>query len=172
MGLNSKQILQAYSKRWIIENGIKDLSHSFNLDQVPGTRPHHVNVHFFMVGLCRVIYQMTQKDSGDLMVNSDGTYKTLSTMRDKIINPCSGKFQITEDTIEINLLSKFSAKMTDCLRQLFNTANEQARDGLEILGGYKLNFRLLPPYGEERRNINIKVPLEPPKKFQEKAEMS
>ncbi len=45
-------------------------------------------------------------------------------MRDKIINPCSGKFQVVEDTIEINLLSKFSAKMTDCLQQLFNTATE------------------------------------------------
>ena len=45
-GTASDSILSDYSCRWAIENGIKDLIHSYFMDKCPGTSPHLVNVHF------------------------------------------------------------------------------------------------------------------------------
>ena len=52
----SRDILQDYSNRWVVENGIKDLIGSYYLDNCPGTRPHLVDVHFLIISICRMLY--------------------------------------------------------------------------------------------------------------------
>ena len=83
-GMTSETILSDYSRRWIIENGIKDLIHSYFMDKRPGTSPHLVNVHFLIVTICRQIYRMIQRDLGEDIKNADGSVKSLATMRDSL----------------------------------------------------------------------------------------
>lgn len=64
---SSKQILEDYSYRWSIEIGIKDLNQSYYLTNCPGKNPHHVNIHFLIVSICRHLFRMIQRDIGDLI---------------------------------------------------------------------------------------------------------
>ena len=159
MDYSSKDILNDYKHRWIIENGIKDLVHSYFLDQCPGINPHNVNVHFLIISICKHLYSMIQKDCEDLMSNHDGTSKTLKTMRDILIKPSPAKITVNNDEIVIKFVNSFSVKTTNHLRELLEKINDGAKEGLKIIGGYKLKYILLPPYGEERKNSNIKTAL-------------
>jgi len=155
----SREILKDYSHRWIIENGIKDLVHSFYLDQCPGIDPHNVNVHFLMVSICKHLYSMIQADCQELFENYNGTSKTLKTMREVLIRQGCGRINIVGNEIVVKFVNSFSLDMTNALRPLYEKINEECHDGLKILGGYRLRFELKTPYGEERRNLKKKVSL-------------
>jgi len=145
-----KEILNDYSHRWTIENGIKDLIHSYFLDKCPGTIPNLVNVHFLIVSICKCLYRMIQRDTEDFIFNPDNTVKTLQKMRGILFKQGSAKIFVKSDTIEINFLNRFSPKLTDNLMNFYNKINGY---GLKIIGGFKLKFNLLIPHGEEFKNM-------------------
>jgi hypothetical protein len=163
---SSQQILESYIHRWTIENGIKDLVHSFFLDKCPGTNPHQVNVHFLLVSICKHLYKMIQIDAGSLMKNSDGSAKSLETMRDYLFKQGCAKVMISKDTIEVHFLNSFSPKFTEHLEGFYHLIHNKMTNGLKILGGFKLQFFLRPPYGDENKNALKKVPLTPAKIFE------
>ncbi|MFT4305079.1 MAG: transposase [Candidatus Woesearchaeota archaeon] len=156
---NSLDILNDYSKRWIIENGIKDLNISYFLDKCPGTNPHHVNVHFFTVSLCRQLYRMMQRDLGDLIKNPDGSLKTLHTMREILIRQGCSKMRLNNKTIEIYYENGFTVELNNHLNSFYNYISERCSKGLDILGGLKLKYNLEVPYGDEHKNSLKKVVL-------------
>jgi len=102
--LSSKQILEDYSYRWIIEIGIKDLNQNYYLANCPGKNLHHVNVHFFIITVCRHLYRMMQRDLGELIKREDGSIKTLQTMREVLFRQGSAKLNLNDDTFEVNFL--------------------------------------------------------------------
>ena len=155
---NSTMILKDYSQRWQIENGIKDLIKSYYLDNCPGTVPHHVDVHFLMVSICRNIYRMIEEDIGDFIKNDDGTTKTLNTMRELLFRQGNGEIKLNGKTIEIKFKNRYSFEQTKNLKKWFEKVN-QKKEGLELLGGLKIKFRFKYPNGEEFKNKLKKVPL-------------
>jgi hypothetical protein len=156
--ISSKEILEDYSCRWIIENGIKDLIISYFLDKCPGTDPHHVNVHFLMVSICRYLYRMIQADVGSLMINNNGSVKSLHTMREYLFKQGCSKVNISKDTIHVYFQNSFSPKLTKQLNTFYNVIHKKIEGGLKILGGLKLEFHLRPPYGDEHKNAFKKLP--------------
>jgi hypothetical protein len=162
-GLTAIEILNDYSKRWIIENGIKDLIISYFLDDCPGTNPHHVNVHFFTVSLCKQIYRMMQEDLGDYIKNADGSIKSLDTMREFLIKQGAASVRLNDDTIEIHFLNSFKVVENNHLNKFYNFINEKCKNGLNILGGLKLKYFLKIPYGEEYANSFKKDVINPAK---------
>lgn len=163
---SSQQILENYTYRWTIENGIKDLVHSYFLDKCPGTNPHHVNVHFLLVSICKHLYKMIQIDAESLMKNSDGSVKSLEKMRDYLFKQGCAKVMISKDTIEVHFLNSFSPKLTEHLEKFYYLIHDKTTNGLKILGGFKLQFFLRPPYGDENKNALKKVLLTPAKIFE------
>lgn len=157
--ISSKDILMDYSVRWMIENGIKDLIKSYYLDAPPGTSPHLVNVHFMVVTVCRLLYQMVQRDVKDWATNPDGTMKTLSRMRDFVFRKGMGIMKVVDKTIEIHFTDSFSPQTTENLQKLYKKNQKKHKGGMEILGGYSLKFILQPPLGEEFKNHFTKVPI-------------
>lgn len=155
----SIQILKDYSDRWIIENGIKDLIASFFIDKCPGTDPHLVNVHFFVISICKHIYRMIQRDAEHFIKNRDGTIKSLDTMRASLIRQGNSKVKVVDDTIEVHFLNSFSPELTASLNKFYQSIHKKTSNGLKILGGLKLKFLLLPPYGEDHKNAFKKTPL-------------
>jgi hypothetical protein len=151
--ISSKEILTNYSTRWLIENGIKDLVISFFLDKCPSTEdPHQANIHFFIVSICKHIYRMVQRDAEDFLTNGDKTIKSLDTMREYLFRQGNAKVTIVNDTIEVRFLNSFSLKVTNNLKKFYQLIHERSKKGLDILGGLKLKFILLPPHGQEHKN--------------------
>lgn len=163
--LESKEILLDYSNRWIIENGIKDLIASYYMDNCPGTRPHLADVHFLIISICRMLYKMISDDLGDKCKNPDGTVKTLSRMRDTLVRQGAGKVYFKDSTFEIEFMNAFNIPMTKMLNELFSKISQEYANGLSILGGAKLCFKLRVPHGDEYRNCLEKVPLAVGEKF-------
>ena len=157
--LSSKEILEDYSNRWAIEIGIKDLNQNYYLTNCPGKNPHHVNVHFFIVSICRHLYRMIQRDLGDLIKRKDGSIKTLQTMREILFRQGSAKLNIKDDTFEVNFLNSYSPELTTQLKQFYDTISEKYSNGMEILGGMKVKFYFKTPLGKEHKNSMKKVPL-------------
>jgi len=150
--LSSKEILGSYSKRWVIENGIKDLIVSYFLDKCPGTNPHNVNVHFLTVSFCKQLYRMMQEDLVDFIINVDGSIKTLQSMRELLFRQGSAKVRLNKDTIEVHFLNSFKPEVNYHLDKFYQMINKKASSGLGILGGLKLKYFLTTSLGENNSN--------------------
>jgi hypothetical protein len=146
------EILRDYSSRWTVENAIKDLVASYFLDKCPGTRPHAVDVHFLITTICRAIYRMIERDIGEGIANPDGTVMTLDRMRDTLFRQGGARLANTGDSLVVSLLNPYRVRQTCVLKSWFAKLAARHEDGLDILGGMKLEFRLQPPRGKEYRN--------------------
>jgi len=163
--VTSEEILHDYSSRWAVENGIKDLIASYFLDTCPGTEPHHVDVHFLITTICRTLYRMIERDLGDKLTNSDGTVKTLDRMRDTLFRQGAATLTRDGDQLVVRFLNSYRVNPTNMLRDWFGIVTKRHRDGIGLLGGLRLLFKLQPPRGEEYRNTGRKVDLAEMKNF-------
>jgi len=109
---------------------------------------------------------MIQIDAESLMKNSDGSVKSLEKMRDYLFKQGCAKVMISKDTIEVHFLNSFSPKLTEHLEKFYYLIHDKTTNGLKILGGFKLQFFLRPPYGDENKNALKKVLLTPAKIFE------
>lgn len=159
--LRAPEILSDYSRRWVIENGIKDLVNSYYLDQCPGTDPHAVDVHFLMVSLSHCLYRMIVRDLSPCLSNPDGTTKWLQTSREMLFRQGSARVRRNGDTLEVHFENAYSPEWTERYRRWFGQVQERTGDGLSLLGGLKLRFILRPPHGDEHRNSHRKSLLTP-----------
>jgi hypothetical protein len=159
------EVLHDYSHRWSVENGIKDLVHSYFLDHCPGTKPHQVDVHFLVVTICRILYRMIERDLPDLVRNPDGSTKTLQTMRETLFRQGPAQIHFSGDTIQVKFLDSFSLATTRHLQSWFDSLQARYPEGMEIIGGLKLGFQLRPSRGEDHRNAFKKIPLAVAKNF-------
>jgi len=158
-GRAAGSILSDYSRRWAIENGIKDLIHSYYIDKCPGTSPHLVNVHFLIVTICRQIYRMIQRDLGEFIKNADGTVKSLFTMRNSLFLQGSSRVMFRRQSYEVRFSNAYSPELTQELNRWFELLEKRSEAGLDILGGSRLKFYLQSPHGEEHRNALRKLSL-------------
>ncbi len=165
MGVSAFEILKDYSSRWVIENGIKDLIHSYFMDRCPGTRPHAVDVHFLITTICRTIYRMIERDLGESICNPDGTRKTLERMRGMLFRQGAAKLRKRDDQLIISFLSSYRLKQHKMLNLWFDKVSQRHKDGLKILGGLSLKYELNPPRGEEYRNSGTKIDFSEEKKI-------
>ena len=164
---SAPEILEEYSSRWLIENGIKDLIHSYFFDKIPGCEnPNAVNTHFLIVSVCKTLYRMMQEDIKEYITNPDQTIKTLKTTRNILFRQGSAKLSIKENSsgdnsgcgMVINFQNQMSEKTTTMLRQFYDKISENTKEGLELLGGFNLNFNLRQPIGKECKNSgNVEI---------------
>jgi hypothetical protein len=162
---NPVALLDDYSHRWKIENGIKDLVRSYFLDQCPGSNPHQVDVHFFLVTVCRLLYRMIERDLGELIRNPDGSTKTLHTMRGVLFRQGAAHIHLADDTIRLHFQDSFSWERTQLLKNWLDALSHRHADGLQIIDGFRLTFQLRVPRGEEHRNTLRKARLRSAKRL-------
>ncbi len=81
--LSGDEILKKYPSRWTIENGIKDLVHSYFLDATLGYDPQKVEFEFYCIMVARMTYEYFLKElGGEYFTKQDGNKCTLNSMRD------------------------------------------------------------------------------------------
>lgn len=149
--MDSKTILKEYKTRWKIENGIKDLVQNYYFDHIPGIDPHRINVHYFVVTLARILYEMFCGEYADIC-NSDNTVKMLDTLRPEFITGTNAVMSRQNDTIVIKWTDAFPKKKHQALKSLFDRLNEDGDNGLPFLGGIKIRYEIGEPRSENLRN--------------------
>jgi hypothetical protein len=149
--LNSKQILEEYKSRWIIENGIKDLVANYYFDNIPGIDPHRINIHYFIVTLARILYEMFCQDY-KLAQNADKTKKTIGTLRPEFMTGTNATLSRLKDELTLMWKDNYPEKQHQALISLFNKLNEEMSQGLPFWGDFKLKFEIAPPKPVQLRN--------------------
>ncbi|MGA1825085.1 MAG: hypothetical protein ACMUIP_10535 [bacterium] len=158
-GLNSKQILEEYKSRWIIENGIKDLVANYYFDNIPGIDPHRINIHYFIVTLARILYEMFCQDY-EHALNADKTKKTIGTLRPEFMTGTNALLSRVKDEFTIMWKDNYPEKQHQALMSLFNRLNEEISQGLPFLGNCKLKFEIAPPRPLHLRNQLKRIAVE------------
>jgi len=157
--LNSREILKEYERRWVIENGIKDLVGNYFFDNVPGIDPHRINIHYFVVSLARLLYQMLC-DVYPASKNHDGSQKGIGTIRPEFVVGANAVIERENDKLIITWQDLYSKKDHEKMTILFNALNETMVQPISFLGGLKLQFKLVPPRDKKFRNQLHRVKLD------------
>jgi hypothetical protein len=150
-GLTGQGILQEYQYRWQIENGIKDLIGNYFFDRIPGIDPHRINLHYFVVTLARLLFEMLSRDYVAAR-NADQSKKTIGTLRPEFLTGVNVTLSRVGDTLYLKWLDPYPEKQHQALTELFDRLTHECRNGLLFLGGLRLVFSLAPPKAEEFHN--------------------
>ena len=144
-------ILKEYRIRWTIENGIKDLVANYFFNNIPGIDPHRINIHYFVVTLARILYEMLCQEYEESR-NSNGSKKTLDTLRREFITGSNAVLSRENNELIIRWKDHYPEKQHETLRSLFDALNKKSRQGLPFLGGLGLRFEISLPRSEELHN--------------------
>ena len=158
-GLDSKDILDEYRSRWTVENGIKDLINNYYLDNIPGIEPHRINVHYFVVTLARVLYEMLCLDYQDAR-NPDKTKKTLDTLRSEFLTGSNAVLSRQKNELVLRWNDHYPEKQHQALDLLFGKLNNVFNQPFPFLGGLKIRFEVSEPRSNKLRNYLKKAPVE------------
>ena len=120
-GLDSSEVLEEYRSRWTIENGIKDLCDNYFFDNIPGIDPHKINVHYYVVTLARILFEMLCQDYQEAR-NPNETKKTIGTLRPEFIIGSNAILCRVKDELILKWKDHYPEKqhqtnLLQCLRQ-------------------------------------------------------
>jgi len=158
-GLNAREILSEYERRWVIENGIKDLVGNYFFDNIPGIDPHRINIHYFIVTLTRLLYQMFC-NLYPASENHDKTRKGIGTIRPEFLVGTNANISRAHDQLIVTWLDHYPKAQHKNISSLFMALNETASKPLPFLGGLKLKFELVPPRDKNLRNQHRRIKLD------------
>ena len=136
-------ILEEYRTRWIIETGIKDLVYNYYFNNIPGIDPHRINIHYFVVTLARILYEMFCQDYEQVR-NPDGSKKTIDTLRPEFITGSNAILSREKKQLILTWKDYYPEKQHQLLQPLFDKLNKESKQGLPFLGGFKLRFKIDP----------------------------
>lgn len=121
------------------------------MEHVPGTDPHRINIHYFVVNLARILYEMLCQDYPEAR-HPDGSQKTIDVLRPEFMTGTNATLRREKDVLVITWQDHYSKKQHQALRTLFEKRNNENTQGLPFLGGMKLRFEIVPPRSEKMRN--------------------
>ena len=85
MTISKTDLLQKYRCRWTVENGIKDLTQSYYLDETYGQDPEKVEFDYYCIMVARLAFEYFLKEMGEKFLRKpDGSRYTLNTVRNMI----------------------------------------------------------------------------------------
>lgn len=157
--LDSKAILDEYTHRWTIENGIKDLVGNYFFDNIPGIEPHRINLHYFVVTVVRLLFEMLTRDY-ELAYNPDGTQKNIGTLRPQFLSGVNVVLSRDANHLRLTWQDLYPPKQHQALRRLFDKLNQEAQKGIPFLGGIRLTFDITDPKPDDFRNQCLRQQLE------------
>lgn len=143
-GLDARGILDEYKHRWIIENGIKDLIGNYYFDNIPGIDPHRIDLHYFIVTLARILYELFCRDYEDAL-NSDGSKKTIGTLRPEFMVGTNASLSRSGNELILLWNDPYPLKKHQVLESLFAKLNKEAQYGFPFLGNLRFRFQIVPP---------------------------
>ncbi len=126
MELSAMELLKKYTFRWLIENGLKDLVHSYALDEIFGKDPERIECEFYCVMAARLAYEYFLKTLGGTYYNKeDGNRLTLNSMRNLLFEKrnCTIEQDSNRD-LKLTLLDTKDNKLVTEVKKMLNTTKE------------------------------------------------
>ena len=117
---------------------------SYFFDNIPGIDPHRINIHYFVVTLARLVYQMFC-NLYPASKNQDQSQKGIGTIRPEFLVGTNARIARNHDQLIITWQDFYSKKNHQYLTVLLDALNETMAEPISFLGGLKLQFKLVPP---------------------------
>ena len=133
------------------QNGIKDLIGNYFFDRIPGIDPHRINLHYFVVTLARLLFEMLSQEYAAAR-NADRSKKNIGTLRSEFLTGVNVILSRVGDTLYLKWVDPYPEKQHQALADLFDRLTQECREGLLFLGGLRLVFSLAPPRADEFHN--------------------
>ncbi len=158
-GLSPDAILKEYKKRWLIENGIKDLVGNYFFDNTPGIDPHRINIHYFVVTIARLLFNLfCELYPGSK--NPDHSQKGIGTIRPEFLTGTNTTLKREGNLLILTWQDAYPEKEHEKLATFFEALNETSSESLPFLGGLQLKFQISPPREREFCNQQKRVMVE------------
>ncbi len=143
--------MRANERRWVIENGIKNLVGNYFFDNIPSIDPYRINIYYFVVTLARLLYQMFC-NLYPASENADGTQRGIGTIRPEFIVGKNAKIARKDDKLIITWKNFYFEKDHVNMTTLFDALDKISSGSISFLGGLKLQFKLGPPWDKKLHN--------------------
>jgi hypothetical protein len=141
-----------WTRQWTIENGIKGLIDNYFFNNIPGIDPHRINIHYFVVKLARILYEMFCQDYEDAR-NPDGSKKTIDTLRTEFMTGSSASLSLIKDELIHTWVDPYPERQHHALEAPLGKLNEESKQGFPFLGSLGLRFEMTPLRFKKLRNI-------------------
>jgi len=148
-GLANREVLERYRLRWPIENGLKDLIHSYFIDHILGKDPEKIETNFYCVQVARLAYENFLQSLDKKFVRDSAGYKTtLSTFRYLLFGRHNCKIRQRGDHLELTYLDKGQGKLQSAIDRLLQSRSERGLNRVAWWGGLGLKVKFENQYAE------------------------
>jgi transposase len=141
-GLTHREVLEGYRLRWPIENGLKDLIHSYFIDHILGKDPEKIEANFYCVQVARLAYENFLHALDEKCVrDSRGYKKTLATFRSLLFARHNCEIRLRRDYLELTYLDSGRGSLQSALVRLLERRSEAGLNRVSWWGGLELKVR-------------------------------
>jgi hypothetical protein len=96
--ITDRELLSKYRCRWTVENGIKDLTQSYYLDETYGMDPEKVEFNYYCIMVARLAFEYFLKEmGGEFFKKPDGSRFTLNTVRNLLFEKRNCTLRLNPD---------------------------------------------------------------------------
>lgn len=162
-GLTDREVLERYRLRWPIENGLKDLIHSYFIDHILGKDPEKIEVNFYCVQVARLAYENFLKSLDERFVRDSAGYKrTLSTFRHLLFGRHNCQLRLRSNHLELTYLDMGQGELQVALARLLQRRLERGLNRVSFWGGLELRVKFQDqhadsPTGECPENVSTEL---------------
>lgn len=148
-GLENKEVILRYRLRWPIENGLKDLIHSYFIDHILGKDPERIETNFYCVQVARLAYENFLQSLDEKYVrDSAGSKKTLSTFRRLLFGRQNCQVRARGNELELTFLDVGCGDLQSALLRLLERRTERGLNRVAWWGGRGLRVEFADQYAE------------------------
>lgn len=147
--LSDLEVLERYRLRWPIENGLKDLIHSYFIDHILGKDPEKIESNFYCVQVARLAYENFLQSLDERFVRDSAGYKrTLSTFRYLLFGRHNCKIRLRNDRLELTYLDMGQGELQSAIVRLLEIRSERKLNRVAWWGGLGLKVKFENQYSE------------------------
>lgn len=147
--LTNREVLERYRLRWPIENGLKDLIHSYFIDPILGKDPEKIETNFYCVQVARLAYENFLQSLDERFVRDSAGYKrTLSTFRYLLFGRHNCKVRRRGDHLELTYLDMGQGELQSAICRLLQNRSERRLNRVTWWGGLGLEVKFENQYAE------------------------
>ena len=148
-GLENEEVLQRYRLRWPIENGIKDLIHSYFIDHILGKDPEKIELNFYCIQVARLAYENFLCSLDERFVRDAHGYKrTLATFRHLLFGRHNCELRLRGEHLELTYLDGGYSELHKALEQLLERRSARGLNRVGWWGDIGLTVKFDDQYAD------------------------
>ena len=165
-GLEHREVLQRYRLRWPIENGLKDLIHSYFIDHILGKDPEKIEANFYCVQVARLAYENFLQSLDEKFVRDSAGYKkTLSTFRYLLFGRHNCQLRLRDKDLELTYLDMSRGELQSALEGLLTRRTKRGLNRVAWWGGRGLRVNFVNQFAEFAPPLKSDCPENAPEKL-------